>query len=29
MAASNDQAVAWYNDRSATLKAGACFHLSC
>ena len=25
----NDQAVAWYNDRSATVKVGACFHLSC
>lgn len=25
----NDQAVAWYNDRSASLKVGACFHLSC
>ncbi|MBW2514138.1 MAG: hypothetical protein JRE21_06170 [Deltaproteobacteria bacterium] len=29
MAASNDQAAAWYNDRSARLKAGACFHLTC
>lgn len=25
----NDQAVLWYNDRSATSKVGACFHLSC
>ena len=29
MAASNDQALAWYNDRSAGIKAGACFHLTC
>ena len=29
MAASNDQAVAWYNDRSASPKVAACFHLSC
>ena len=25
----NDQAVAWYNDRSASPKVAACFHLSC
>ena len=25
----NDQAVAWYNDKSATIKVGACFHLAC
>ena len=29
MAGPNDQAVTWYNDRSATRKVGACFHLSC
>jgi hypothetical protein len=29
MAGPNDQAVAWYNHRSATFKVGACFHLSC
>jgi len=29
MAGPNDQAVAWYNDRSATLKVGVCFHLTC
>ena len=29
MAGSNDRAVAWYNDRSATLNVGACFHLTC
>ena len=29
MAGPNDQAVVWYNDRSATLNVGACFHLSC
>ncbi len=25
----NHQAVAWYNDSSASISVGACFHLSC
>jgi len=29
MAGPNDQAVAWYNDRSSTLNVGVCFHLTC
>lgn len=29
LAGPNDQAVAWYNDRSTMSKVGACFHLSC
>ena len=28
-AGTNDQAIAWYNDRSALIRVGACFHLSC